>query len=387
MLFENKWKVATVLILFVLPFFLYQVRDGFHEQDSYYFLNKVCDQDTTHWIEGYSSPPLSTFLFTHLPCNDFLLKTLLFIAYGISLLAIFFIGELVKKGSGWFVVLFSSLSPILLFASLHFENDAFAYPMMFIGLYFFLRFLKFKEYFSLISCLGFLALATFMWGGSLYYLVAFAFVFPPLFLLALPALSLDNFLLVQYIVPNLSVWPNINLSEANSLYGLFFFSFYLIGISRLKLFEWKMTLPILLLGLIYPKYLIFVVPLIGLTIYDHFERSTEWMQRVTKVSALVIIFAFSLTIPGLIAAQISPTIDNIEAIKFGVNYSLENDKRIVNDWDLGHIIIYYGGKTEQFAHMGTQIDLMDVNNAIVITRLQEPSCPILLDGLTKVYEC
>ncbi len=175
-LHEHKYFPHIVLLfVFIIPSFIFLFFTyGVLGYDSYYFMDYVCNENTTHYVGGGITSGLEPFFFGLIPCNLFFIKLLLIILYGLSLYAIYLIGNLSKKGGGVFTVLFCAINPILFWTFFKFENDNLAYPAMFLGLFFFLKYVQDKkEKAWLLASLVCLGLGLLFWGAVIYYIFGF----------------------------------------------------------------------------------------------------------------------------------------------------------------------------------------------------------------------
>ena len=86
--------------------------------DGYAFLLAVCNpENIIHQASGYDAQPVMKIITSLLPCNIYIIKTILFLLFFASVLIISKTGELFNKQKGWLAGLFA----IILTQMLYFE--------------------------------------------------------------------------------------------------------------------------------------------------------------------------------------------------------------------------------------------------------------------------
>jgi len=401
MLSNKFFPVLLVVASFFLPSMLYLGSSNFLGYDSYYFLAEVCGGNPIY--DAPSNAPLHDVVLSALPCNDFLLKLLLVVLLGLSMLIIYAIGEDYSKGWGKYTTLFAMVSPILIYNSFKFENDAFAFPIIYLATFFFLRhlrekqktattFLKVKKnYVYLFLTLACLTIATLFWGGSFYTLLFFSLFEPILFLITIPLLFVFGSPLFQ------SALPRFDVNENNPLQGMLsvlFFIGQLVFPRTKRVFNFPyfwLTMFFVVFGLINPKFMILALPLIGLALANAFNlASVDGKQKMLLVASICII-GFSLPI-GL--GSLHPNSIEHEAVQDLVNLGVDENKVLFNDWSYGHMVYYYGGETNQRASPDRQLDVNNsFENVLVLTRhdlncglIKKYDAPSVI-GALKLYRC
>jgi len=381
-------QVLLVLVAFLLPSILYLGSNNFLGYDSYYFLTDVCGGNPIY--DAPTNAPLHDLLLPLLPCNDFLLKLVLIALFGVALLTIYAITRIRYKEHAHLGVLFACVSPILLYNSFKFENDAFAFPIMYASLYFFLKYLdsEKKKKIFLLPCLGLLFVASLFWGASLYYLLIFT-IFEPLFLIfVIPMLFLFFGLLFNGILPDFGV------NENNPLKGvlafLFFQIFWLLPRTR-KVFDFdfkKLTIVLIGVGLLNPKFMILAIPMLSLTLSKVYSMLDVENRKKMIALTMVLVVGFALPI-GL--GSLHPSLIEHEAVKDLVEYSVDLNKPIANDWSYGHLVYFYGGETNNHSTYNNKFG--SYVNSVVLSR-QDLNCSIIkeypsnpLEGNMKIYDC
>lgn len=391
MLSNKFFAILLVAVAFCLPSILYLVSPGFLGYDSYYFLTEVCGGNQIY--NAPTNAPLHDMLLPYLPCNDFLLKAVLVALFGVALLTIYAITRLRYKEHAHMGIVFALVSPVLLYNSFKFENDAFAFPIMFVALYFFLKYLdsnKQKKIF-LATSIGFLFISSLFWAGSLYYLIIFSFFEPLLLFITIPMLIVFFGDLLGGILPNFAV------NENNPLQGviafLFFQVFWLVPQTR-KVFDFdykKLTIVLVGVGLLNPKFMVLAVPMISLTITRAYSMVGEKKKRMMLLMATIMLLGFSLPI-GL--GSLHPNSMEHEAVQELLVFSEDFNKHYSNDWSYGHMVYFYGGKTNQHSAPGNALTLeSNIDNRLVLSRLPF-DCPIVkayekdvVEGSLTLYNC
>ena len=377
-------------------------RPTFTGLDSHYFLTKICS-DNNHYQEG-ANLPLTNIVFNNLPCDFTTLKLILIGLYGLSLIALFKIGEITWKGGGFFVILFTGISTAFLYSSFKLENDAFAFPLLFFSLYFFLKFLQKKpvflvkprkDYLSLIISFILLGTAGMFWGGAVFYLIGFLLILLP----RLTILTLAISFFVEQTQPIMAklmgnLVADFTVLENNPL--LFFYlnfiylSLLAFGIRRIAKKPWYLTLTVmfLIISFLNPKLAILATPFISLYMFKNYLIATDALSLVDKKIRLPkkilkypkIVWVLRKEIPtqkifvatgiflwivySLIIVTLTPTLIQMEATQETVRLSKEMNLPINNEWDYGHLIWYHGGQTNQ--HSGPGGDLQ-MRNTLFLT--------------------
>lgn len=399
---SHKQKIALVfLLIFVLPSATYFLRDGFHGLDSYYFLTKVCNEDNHY--KNSDSYPLGNIVFDLLPCDESILKAILIFLYGLSLLAIYMIGEETFKGAGWITILFTGITPILLYSSFKLENDAFGFPIMFFGIYFFLKYLNTKEdkgviknkpkYSYLIISVLLILLATGFWGGALYYTLFFVLMEPLMLIIAVPVMLLFEIQLIKAVIPKLGI------EESNPRGGLTFILLYMVPLVFFKkkpdfrFWYLPLTISLFILGSLNPKFFILGIPFFALALTKNFLNAAKGEKMFIAGWATILFCFFTLSVVSLS----SPTSLENEIATDLVDLSQQKDLPLANDWELGHLIWYYGGKTTQHSG-GEDPEFQNYKNTIIATQQELPECETIKEYQQRkiffqfrpnyfIYEC
>lgn len=360
---EDKILKVGLFTVFILPVIGFFFRTGFLGYDSYYFLKEVCGGNP---IFTESINPLANILFTVLPCHDILLKAILVLFFWGSLLAIYSIGSLFGKKEGILLTIFAGITPILLNNSLKFENDSFAFPIMFFGVYFFLKYLinHKQNKIDLITSIGLIGLATLFWGGAIYYIILFTLAEPLLLLITIPILYLFGGLLFDQLIPRLQIAENHPIKGVINF--MFYISFIMFGSGK-KIIDFYfplITIIFIVVGLINPKFMILGIPFYALAILKIWQSANPGNKKRILLFALTLNIAWSA---ALFFHTTEPLPQELIASQEIVEYSEETGKLIKNDWGYGHLIIYYGGQTAYHSTF-PNIDLNGHEPSVILSR-------------------
>lgn len=410
---HHKKLGFLILICFLLPSFIYLSRPTFYGLDSHYYLTKICSTEN-HYSEE-ANLPLTNFVFDNLPCDFTTLKLILIGLYGLSLIALFKIGEITWKGGGFYIVLFTGISTAFLYSSFKLENDAFAFPFLYFSLYFLLKFLEHKptilthprkDYLSLIISFILLGIAGMFWGGAIFYLIAFLYLLLPkltLFTLFISTFLKETYLFMLKLIQN--IVANFAILENNPLLFFYLNFMYLMllsfGIQQIVKRPWHATLTIIfiLLSFLNPKLTILATPFISLYLYKNYlvirnsipflnekiklPKSITKHPRLTKLLRTEINpqHIFILTgiilwiVYSVILLTLTPTVIQMQASQEIVELSKETGLPINNNWEYGHLIWYQGGQTKQHSGIGEDFQ---TENTLVLTHeeLEESNCEL-----------
>ncbi len=363
-----KLKHAFALFLLCLILFaFYLPKEGFRGYDSYYFLNFVCKGDSFDQFQPINMAPLSLLLFPGLPCDFVLLKLLLFLLFFAGVLIIAFTGELINKEYGWLAGAFTFLSPILYRTAFKLENDAFALPFIFASIFYFVKFLKQNQRIDFFKSIMWGMFGAGFWGVALYLPFGFALLSVPFIAIAF----LSAFLFGKKLLIN--ALPIESVLESNPTGAIINYVGYFFAIIALNS---SILLPAIVffggIGLLNPKLSILAIPFFSLLVVESLKFIPKnWVKLLAYFTvALAFAWGFNLYFDN-------PTQQELEITEFAVQQSLHKNLDIYNDWNLGHIVSWFGGNPSGYA--GSQ-DLnqingiySDMNNSIVLTT-QDLNC-------------
>lgn len=391
---HHKKLGFLILLCFILPSFFFLTKPSFYGMDSHYFLTKICSEKN-HYSEE-ANYFLTNLVFNNLPCDFTLIKSILILLYGLTLIALYKIAEHTWKGTGYLTILFSGISTVLLFSTFKLENDAFAIPLLYFSLYFFLKFVQpeptfmipqKKGYLNLFLSFCLLGLAGMFWGAAIFYLIAF-------FLILLPRLTILTGI-IAFIRPEFqgitsqltaALIGNYKIIENNPLlffYLNFIYLYILVfAIDKIAKKPWhaKLTVIFLIIGFLNPKLLILATPFISLYIVKNYLIARkEHMFLKKKISAKKVFTTIAIALwiinSIILGFFVTPTALQMQAAEDTVQLSQQTGLEINNDWEYGHLIWFYGGKTQQ--HGGIGIPPTEHNTVLLTYRDKIfPNCSI-----------
>lgn len=336
----DRKQILTLVAIIFLPFLFYFARPNLEGADSYYYLNQVCGNNPV-WAENF----LQTFIFGILPCSHLTSKLILLFAFGASVFAIAFLGELFDKKEGWLAgVMAVGLGPLLFWEFIKFENDQIAYPMLFWALYFFYKWKMQKNRKDLVISTALLVVAGLIWGGAFYWLLGLS-------LSALPFLPIVAFVLFFQGRDVLSPLLDTGSSyETFFLLGIVWLGLLIIGYLHIKKAYAKQMLFATAIMLLNAKYGLIVLPYLAVS-------TSLWMaKRKPFFKETVFLIAIMLAgVWGFLSLGMPPMEYQLDAI----DYALEQDNNISNDWDLGYWIMSKGGETVSYG--SSQRDYCKIN--------------------------
>lgn len=336
---NNKYKFLIFVLVFVIPSLLFLITPGFFGYDSYYYASLVCNPDHNHYQSNGLRSMAEELVFGLLPCSEIFLKLVLIACFSFSLMAIYLIGELAYKGMGFLTVLFSSITNILFTKSFFLENDAFALPFLFFGLFFFLK--SRKKLFWIAPCLISTCIGVLLWGGGIYYLWFFSllnFYLWPVFLYLSYLFGLD-------LLANLM--PQMQIFESNFLLSLMFLMYYVFWIAFVKnydFFERNLFALLLIVGILSPKLLVLAIPFLALFLVKVFQDFGKKREVLIWYAIIMVLIALLGFLP-FDAVKIGPKYYEHQAVLDTIELSQDLNKSFVNDWSLGHLFWFYGAET------------------------------------------
>jgi hypothetical protein len=346
-----------LLLLFCLAIFVpYFARPFLVGYDSFYYL-------TPSLVEN--EPVLAFLVFNAINGNVLLAKCALFLCLLGSVASIALLGRLFSPKNGWKAGFLVFLSPIFIFEVLNFEGEQFAYPLLFLSLYF-----LFKNGFQnkIIACCLVL-FASLFWQGSLVYLAVYSIYFLPA-LIPLFFYFTGSFQRIRNVLGNFL--PKWDVQESAFLgAGITFHWGLLLGI--LGFFEKKAQklLPAMvffgIIAFLNAKFAIHLAPLLAVGLAVALEGKYKRLEGIV-LGLLIAIVAIAIIF--VIPFVYEPTQIQIEQVQIAV--SAANGKIIYNDWTFGNMINYFSGKALARAG-GIQPDL-NCHNCIVLTNKQMPDC-------------
>lgn len=250
---------------------------------------------------------------------------------------------------GWLAGPLLFLNPLFIVQSLWLEEEQFLFPLYFFAVAFLFAVYK-KKLKVLMVIPAFLILVS--------WLLWFGFQIPIIFWFSepeyIPFLSAIPLILV---LPGLAgYWKNKALKPLKP---------YAIGVT--------------LLALLCQKTAVFSAPFLAIGLVALLKETGFSTKQFLGFFVLLAL------ISGVAIQFIEPFPQDFKAAEFAVEKSKELDKRIVNNWSYGYIIINAGGSTHNFAG-GAQPK--DFKNSIAVVDWELPNCQVIKQFQEiKVYNC
>lgn len=366
-----------------VPFIFYiLLKPNFIGFDSYYFLDFVCNNG------NIDTQNLATqAIFSILPCNFAIIKTLQYFLALIALVGVVKTGELFYR-NGWLAGLFVFLSPIWFWEFMKLENEVFAFPILVWAIYFLTKGLKKNKIKEKVIGIGLIFVAGAIWEGAVYYFVPYAFL----------TLLVSPILLVSLIVFQTrffgSLTTNNMVYENMAFVGLIHLGVFLIAILGLFL-DMVIAIPglfWLIVTTMNAKFYFHVVPFLAigtLLLYNHPNLNNldkKYNKSIWKTVKLVLIitpFIFVFVFGYSVAFAQPPTIKQTSLINEFVQFQKQGFE-VKNDWSYGYLVNFYGGNASAW---GGGIWEQDYNSGIVLTQ-RDLNCELLNKANEiKLYDC
>jgi len=306
-------------------------------------------------------------------------KALLFGLCLASVLGIASLGSLFSQKNGWTAGMLCFLSPIIVLEFTKFENDQFAYPILIWATYFLFKGAKentllWKKLLWQATAIAMVVCTAQLWGGAIYYLIAFATtaILPGLF--AIKAVATNVTQIIQRATPFFPIyWEN------RPIIGFAYLFVLALGYAGVN---WQLG-PMLgfftLLLLLNAKFMLHAVPLLAVAFALLLEK-----KKLKKHTGFFLMLSFvCATGWGIILQMQPPSQAQLDAIDYSI--SVAPGGRIQNDWELGYWVLWRGGKTNDKA--GGPPELVFDLNGFILTK-QKLRCKEIkrFDYLT-LYEC
>jgi len=307
--------------------------------------------------------PLAVFLYQVLPNNLFLFQVIMFGCFFASIIALFLVCEhfFDKKIAFYATLLLTALSPLMLFEFGKFENEIFAYPLLFFGFYFFLQ----KDW---LKGFLFFVLASWFWAGSLYFVVALCFGYWFL----IPFVFVSVFLFwdkgLSFLVPTL-VLESRFLGGFLGLFGLIF----VVPFFFCKRFKRFWFCFVLLLGLVafQGKLVMLLMPFLVLSIGQLLVFIQQKQYDIKNVLVIVFIFIICWNIVFL---QLQPTNNDWKIVNKAVEIQKDTNFVIHNDFGFGYWLLFANGNTKWYGGFPNP-DYNNLQKPFIAVTQEELNCP------------
>jgi hypothetical protein len=385
MLFVLKWtamtiwrlemsgkKLLAVFFFCLLAFSPIFFRPFPYGSDSYWFFGQVCQKGA---FEAQPTGVLS--LFPLIPCNFGIANLLLFACLFLSCASISLLGLVFNK-KGWLAGIFAFGSLNWLLNFWQFENEAFAYPIIFFGIALFYWGLKQKRFFTTVFGIATVATGSFFfWFGGFYWIIAMALTWSIAGIIVLPLFFLPSFW--EAFARNLR--PYNSAVESFSAFGFLYQGLLLIGITKMK--KARLLMPALLffcfVAFLNAKFAVLLTPVLAVLSVFWWESSSVSYKAFFAVTLVLIVL-----VQASMVFDLPPNAKQIEAVQLAVKEA--KGETIFNDWSFGHWISFFGGKP--LAAFGGSQPPLDCSGCVVLTVTERPWCKQLNDSnFPRVYRC
>ncbi len=362
----NFSKYNPYIILFtllIIPFIAYLYRPDFIGWDPYGFLLLTCKANNIAGITG-----IPHTLYTFLPCNFIILKTILFTLAFTSGCFIIKLSKLFSPKHGWRAAYLIFLSSVYVLEFSKLENEAFAFTLLFASAYYFFKGIKTIKNSRKNSIIAFtlVILAGLIWKGAIFYLIGYFLNISILIIALLPFLAIKfegNFLYWKSLYENIIGTNIISEDMPFKFHRHFALHPGLIG-AILNPLLLPQTLLYFALGTISSKYWILSLPFLVVGMVIVHERLSNAIKFESKhntpidkilkkainffeenyiqIFAIVSIFSVIAITQTILLSE--PTQENWD----GIEFALSLDNNIGTDWSYGYWILYRGGQTESY---------------------------------------
>ena len=356
-----------LFLISLIPFYFYLQKPLLVGFDSYYFLGAVC-QNTE-----FNAPIISNYLISALNCNITLIKTVLWLLMLSCSVTVAHLGELINKNKGWLAGILIYGSSYFITEFLKFEDDQFAFPILFLALYFFIKGLQQKNRSSQATGVGLALLSGLIWNGSILYLFAFATSY---------WIALLFSIIVCVFVLNIlfgSILPGYPVAENNpgGIFGLGLIlpHLLLLGYYLKQRILLKLILFWTIIVFLNAKFLLHLLPLLAISLMDYLSNSSKYVRL------LVLFLVFGLILHTSIGiSDLKPNEKHWEAIEIAQEYSNLTGKPLMNEFSWGYWMKFKGIKSSSKGGFKQQ----DFNGSIVLSFNSIKECKNISEW---VYEC
>lgn len=354
---------SSIFIVY-LTVFLRNINIPFLGNDSYYFLNYIFYDVPLH-VSGH----VQEVLFGLFPANIFFIKIIMFFTT-LSIVFIFYetirlihnnralIPSILLLCTFWFGWIFIKL-----------EDDLFGFLFVVISLYFLIRYL-FKDKcnnklfnINIILSLIFLLIGVLIWNFAIYFLFAF------LILSRFHKLYVIGSLVSLYFIKNLffGILPNLHVSENFPIKAIivlsFFFFFYKKEYRNKQIYPAILTFSII--SLINLKFIYILIPILLINYAFVDINKSEAIKKYTY--GVIFMFLIMLCYQNFITY---PTNNDYGLFSIAQTTSIELNKELYFDWNVGYFAIYHGFDAKHFGNPNMKLDSYE--NLVVLTSKSDP---------------
>lgn len=306
------------------------LKPTFYDFDSYYFLNISCDRTVP-------SEKIGETVWSFFPCNELILKGLECILFGFCLIILYLIGKETSTEKASWLPMISCF--FLFFPSLFFklENDLLAIPFIFVSLYFLVKWVSSKKNREFVLAIAFASIATTFWlAAGIWLIIVF---------LSHEKLRYLGIALILIFFSNIYFGNHLD-TEDQIMTGLTYCGFLVVGLFGLPK---EFRLPVFFASTVAFARLQFAIFLALLLLVGFFFYliKKNFFDKKEKADALLSVCLMIWLIITLTQFFTPPEPKMLELVKKGVEQA--NGEDIQNDWFVGHLVEYYGGKASRKA--------------------------------------
>jgi len=331
-----KKYIPYLLIIFLfLLLFLRPVNQQIVGNDSYYFLNYIFGYNT----DIAQAPIISQFIFNILPANILIIRIVMLLVSLLSVYIIIKCAELYNKQNGWIAGLIITCTPFFLKFLFEFEDDLFAKPVLFLAMYFIIKYQRDSSTKHIIISLVLLFISALIWKMSIFWFIMFIFMtnFNKIYLFCSIGLLYFINSLIGYLFAGLSFY----VSE-------YIMGFYLLSISFILLFSLNKKIMIaknkiavyvfLILSFLNSKILVVLYPLLC------FNISNYWQKYPESVRIMIVLYlSVSFIVSSVSFLNALPNNNKNEL--FDISHELKNNNytnlEVKPYWGFGHYYIWW----------------------------------------------
>lgn len=325
----TKKQIGILFVVTLLPFLVYLSRPELTAADGYYFLQGVCKSEYE-----IKTLPLHYIALSVLPCNIIAIKLFLFALCFLSVVIIACMGTLINEKQGWKAGLLAFLSPLLVFEFAKFENDQFAFPLLFLSAYFLLKSFQSdtrkKQLLNQGIAGTLILIACGFWAGGLYYVIVFGLTTLLFFAGSIALLALYGKRLFIELVGLGGVDETLQGVSLFYLFGL------ILGYLNIPKNIFVPLVFLTFISLVNFKFTILAVPFACLATLQFFLSLPQRYQNILLYLSVFLAIGWGMNL--LIQP---PFPHHWEAVNYAVEQADGNV--IQNDWSYGYWIEHAGG--------------------------------------------
>lgn len=344
--------ILLFLALALIPLTSLLVRPSMIGVDSYAYINAICQKQPFPENTEF----LSKAIMQALPCDFLFLKVFTWALYLALIAIIALLGHHFFGKTGLIAPLFAFFSLYWLVLGWELENDLLATPLLWFSI---LLMVKNKKIEALLLILF---TGYFIWGGAWIFLIILGLSFSPALIAAIIVLSIKFKNIIGTLLPNFITAENllfggiINLLVLNIGWQGFRINKKLHPLLLQALF----FIPIAILS---GKYAYHAIPFLCLGVVGLFEKATtQWKIGIIAAGFTMLLIISS----GLLTTF--PKQGTLESVEFAIKSAKDENKQLLNDWDLGYYVEFYNYDTNYKGGIPNP-DYNKAKNAIIVSQL------------------